>query len=69
MKKYRVQGVVTISCFVTVTAKSKAEARRLAERSPMQTLCHQCASGEEDVWSTSGELDGTPTIEKVEIDS
>lgn len=68
MKRYRVQGVVTISCFVTVTAKSKAEARRLAEEASMQQLCNYCASGDEGVWSTSGELDGTPHIEKIEVE-
>lgn len=60
--KYFVTGTITISVHVTVEAKSKAEAIRIAHKAPMMTFCHQCANGVEDEWSTSGELDGTVDI-------
>lgn len=60
--KYRVIGHVTISVSVVVDAKSPEEARRLALDAPMQSLCNQCASGVDEEWSTSGELDGSVTI-------
>lgn len=65
--KYQVQGAMTISVFVTVEARNAAEARKKAEDCTVQGLCNYCAStsGEEE-WHTSGELDGTPIIEKVE---
>jgi hypothetical protein len=63
--KYRVTGFVTISVTVDVDASSEAEARERARAASMQTFCHQCADGDPDAWSTSGELDGTPTIETV----
>lgn len=62
--KYRVTGTVTISVSVVVEADSKKEALRLAREAPMQTFCHQCASGEDDAWSTSGELDGAVIISR-----
>jgi hypothetical protein len=65
MSKYIVTGTVTISCQVEVEAKSEAEARKLAADAPMLTLCYQCSNGEPGSWNTSGELDGTPTIESV----
>ncbi len=58
LKKYRVTGEVTISVSVVVEAGSVREAKRLALEAPMMSLCHQCASGDADAWSTSGELDG-----------
>lgn len=67
MNRYLVTGTVTISCFVEVDAESEEQARELANRAGMQTLCGSCSYGEPDTWNTSGELDGTPTIEVVEI--
>lgn len=66
MAKYRVLGVMTISVHVDVEAKNATEARRIAESAGIMSLCHQCASGEEGAWSTSGELDSEPEIESVE---
>jgi hypothetical protein len=64
--KYRVIGHVTISVSVVVEAESKAAARKIARDAGMQSFCHSCASGEDDAWSTSGELDGQVTIQGVE---
>ena len=64
--KYRVIAEVTISMSVVVDAKSKAEAKRLASEAPMMSLCHSCAHGASDEWTTSGELDGEPRITAVE---
>lgn len=59
MKRYRVQAEVTIALTTVVVAKSKKEAKALAEEAPMITLCRQCASGDETTeWVTSGSLDG-----------
>lgn len=62
--KYRVTGIVTISVSVEVEAPSPTKARTLARAAPMQSLCHQCATGEDGAWSTSGELDGEVTIRR-----
>jgi hypothetical protein len=67
--KYIVAGTVTISVMIEVeTDNTEAEARKIAEDSPMMTLCHHCAgrspSGE---WVTSGDLDGMPVIESVRV--
>lgn len=67
--KYTVYGEMTISVHIEVEADSKEEARRIAEDSPIMSLCHQCASGSEnypDEWRTSGELDSEVTITEVE---
>ncbi len=65
MNRYQVQGTMTISVFVTVFAESEEEAREKAEEASVMTLCHQCSDGQVEEWSTSGELDGTPNIEKI----
>lgn len=65
MKRYEVQGTMTISVFVRVFANSEEEAREKAEEASVMQLCHQCADGSADEWSTSGELDGTPEITRV----
>jgi hypothetical protein len=62
--KYRVNGEVTISVSVVVDAATPEQARKLALRAPMQTLCGSCSRGEDDEWSTSGELDGDVTIQQ-----
>jgi hypothetical protein len=60
--RYRVTGSVTISVSVVIEAKSPAEARELARQAPMQSLCGQCAGGDDECWSTGGELDGLVSI-------
>lgn len=66
-KCYRVAAEVTISVSTVVYASSKEEAKRLAGEHPMMSLCHVCASGEDDKeWVTSGELDGEPLNMSVE---
>lgn len=65
MPRYAVTGTVTISVHVEVDAENEAEARAKANECPMLQLCHGCAIGDDGVWSTSGELDGEPSIETV----
>ena len=62
MPKFRVVGLVTISMSTLVEAATEAEAIEIANDRTIMSLCHQCASGEDDdqEWVTSGELDGTP---------
>lgn len=60
-KRFMVVAEMTISVSVYVDAESEEEASALAEKAPIQTFCHQCASGADDEWS-AGELDGEPTI-------
>lgn len=64
--KYRVVGHVTISVSVLVEAKSEKKAKTSALQMPMQTFCYECANGQDDEWSTSGELDGEVTVTAVE---
>lgn len=66
MPVFRVTGQVTISCYVDIAAETEERAKRLAVDAPMQTFCNSCASGDDGAWSTSGELDGTPTVLSVE---
>jgi len=68
LKRYRVQGELTISVSTIVWATSAAAAKTLAEDKPVQGLCHQCSSGDEEEteWVTSGELDGAPAKLQVE---
>jgi hypothetical protein len=66
LKQYRVHGTMTISVYVDVTAKTEQEALDIAEGAPVVRLCHQCATGSPEEWSTSGELDGVPEIAEVE---
>lgn len=63
--RYRVTGAMTISVVVDVDADSEEHAREVAEAAAVMNLCNQCAHGEPDEWSTSGELDGTVEIESV----
>lgn len=65
LKRYRVISEVTISMSVVVEARDEIHARELASEAPMMSLCHQCAHGEDDCWSTSGEFDGEPIIVEV----
>lgn len=60
MSEYRFSAQVTVSISTTVEADTEEEARVLVEEREMQSLCHYCASGDENqCWSLSGELDGT----------
>ena len=56
-KTYRIEGQVTISISTLVTAKSEADAIRIATG---RTMCdiHESDSDETKEWVTSGELDG-----------
>lgn len=65
--RYLVTGIVTISVTVKVEADSEEEARQKANDASMQEFCYSCSRGDDDVWSTSGELDGEPTIESVRL--
>lgn len=64
--KYRVIGHVTISVSVELEADSPADARKQARQAPMTSFCQMCAAGEDGAWNTSGELDGSITISRVE---
>lgn len=67
MKTFRVTAEVTISISTVVEARSEEHAKELASERPMMSLCHQCASGADDVeWITSGELDGDAKNLRVE---
>lgn len=57
MPTYVVSGYLTISVSKRLQAKSKAEARRLAEDLSAPSLCHQCScAGQDDeqVWQLNG---------------
>lgn len=58
MSRYRVVAEITITMSVIVEADSEDEAIGVAEDCEKQSFCHQCASGDSDVWTLSGELDG-----------
>lgn len=60
--KFRVGGTVTISMYVDVEADSPEEAKEIASRAGVMSLCHQCCRNHEDQWSTSGEIDGEPEV-------
>ncbi len=62
MPKFRVVGLVTISMSTLVEADTEKEAVEEAKQRQIMSLCHQCASGDDDgyEWVTSGELDGEP---------
>lgn len=66
-RKYFVVGEVTISAHIKVEATSEEEAREIASKAGNMTICYKCAMGEEDAWSTCGELDGEVTITAVEL--
>lgn len=58
--KYMFVVTSGISLHVDVEANSLKEAIEKAQNASVQGLCHQCAKGEADEWSTSGELDCDP---------
>jgi len=48
-----------ITLNITVSAASLEDAVDKAKAASVMSLCHQCARGENDEWSTSGELDAS----------
>jgi hypothetical protein len=60
MSKYGfvIEGVITMH--LDVEADSLEAAVEVAQASAVMSLCHQCAHGNADEWSTSGELDCDP---------
>jgi hypothetical protein len=59
--KYGFVIEATITLGVEVEADTLEEAIQLAQEAPVQSFCYQCAKGEKDEWTTSGELDcGAP---------
>jgi hypothetical protein len=66
-KRFYVVANVTISVGTEVMASTEAEARALACERGFQSLCHQCASADDErreVWCTSGELDGDQVVDE-----
>jgi hypothetical protein len=63
--KFLVTGEVTISCMIEVEAPTAKAARKIAADAGMMSLCASCSEGDEDCWSTNGEIDGVPTIIEV----
>lgn len=58
--KYTFCVETMISLHLTVEAETLEAAVEEAKNSSTMSLCHQCARGEPDEWSTSGELDDDP---------
>lgn len=68
MKKWAVRTVATISIHTIVEAETEAEAKDLAMDRGMQSFCNQCSDGNPaEEWTTSGELDGEPQEERIEV--
>jgi hypothetical protein len=70
MSTYIVSGSVEISVFTRVEADSEEEAIEKAKERDLIGLCWQCASDKEqdDIFVTSGELDGDPLNLKAELE-
>ena len=66
MGKYTVRAEVTISVSTDVEADSEKEAVIEAAQRPMCTLYATNQNDPDTEWVTSGELDGTPCLFKVE---
>lgn len=67
-REYRFVVVVGITLLVDVFATSLEDAVQKAQRASVQSLCHQCARGDEGEWRTSGEIDCDPSMcELVEV--
>jgi hypothetical protein len=60
MSKYGFVVEALITLQVSVEADSLEEATEAAQSMSVMSLCHQCAHGNDDEWSTSGELDCDP---------
>lgn len=58
MSKFRFSASVTISISTVVEADTEEEAWKIAREREMQSFCYYCTSRDEEVWTTSGELDG-----------
>lgn len=56
LKRYRVEGYLTISATAEVEAENEAEAREKAQSLSTPSLCHQCsgAGGGHDTWQLNG---------------
>ena len=55
VKTYLVSGYLTISVTAEIRARSKKEARELAEDLSVPSLCHQCdGAGGKDCWQLNG---------------
>ena len=69
MTRYHVAGTVTISCYTVVEADSPDEAREIAEQRGVCSLGDPGQHGDYDdeVWVHSGEMDGQPDVERVEV--
>lgn len=68
-RRFRVAGMITISCSKDVLAGDEGEARRIFTDLATPRLCHQCAVagfGDPDSVELSGELDGTPVATHIE---
>lgn len=66
--EYRFVVVGGITLLVDVFATSLEDAVQKAQRASVQSLCYQCARGDEGEWSTSGEIDCDPSMcELVEV--
>lgn len=69
MSKRVVSTTVTISIYTKVDADSDEEAKELAMERPLMRFCHQCSAGKPDKeWVTSGELDGTPQEDDMNVE-
>lgn len=65
MAKYRVHGTITVSCWTEVTARSEAEALRIAQGRQVAEVYIDPSYPEDDCWQIDS--DGTP--ENLRIDS
>lgn len=58
-RKFAFTGNVTVSVYTEVMAESAEEAGIEAEQRSIQSLYHQCSTGDaKREWSLTGELDG-----------
>jgi len=65
MPKYSFVIEAVISMHIDVDAGSLQAAIEEAKSRGPQSLCWQCARGDPDEWSTSGELDTDPSMSKL----
>lgn len=67
MKKWRLVATATITLITDVEADSVEDAREIADKRGIQSVCHKCSGkNREHVWSLTGELDGEPDLLKGE---
>ena len=61
LKEYAVNALITVSVYTIIHAHDAEEALELAGERAVQSVCHQCSSGDpETEWSLNDGLDGTP---------